>query len=46
MGYALCIVTITLDMIFLFLPFFMMKGRGVNRVIKGVIFGIFGLGVA
>jgi hypothetical protein len=46
MGYALCIVTITLDMIFLFLPFFMMKGRGVNRVIKGVIFGLFGMGVA
>ncbi|TVY58672.1 hypothetical protein LSUE1_G009458, partial [Lachnellula suecica] len=45
MGYALCIVTITLDMIFLFLPFVMLKGRGVNKTLKLYTYGIFGLGV-
>lgn len=45
MGYALCITTISLDMLFLFLPFFMLRGRGVNARIKKFIYGIFGLGV-
>jgi len=45
MGYALCITTIGLDMLFLFLPFVMLKGRGVNSTIKLYIYGIFGLGV-
>lgn len=45
MGYALCIVTITLDMLFLFVPFFMMAGRGIGSRLKLYIYGIFGLGV-
>ena len=44
-GYALCAVTITLDMIFLFVPFFMLKGRGVNSRLKSYIYGVFALGV-
>ncbi|RDW85146.1 hypothetical protein BP6252_02736 [Coleophoma cylindrospora] len=45
MGYALCIVTISLDMLFLFVPFFMLEGRGVSQRIKLYIYGLFGLGV-
>lgn len=45
MGYALCITTVCLDMLFLFLPFFMMRGRGVNSRIKLCIYTLFGLGV-
>jgi hypothetical protein len=44
-GYALCAVTITLDMLFLFVPFFMLHGRGVNSRLKLYIYGIFSLGV-
>jgi rhodopsin domain-containing protein len=32
-------------MLFLFIPFFMLKGRGVNNRLKLYIYGIFGLGV-
>ncbi|RDW78011.1 hypothetical protein BP5796_05863 [Coleophoma crateriformis] len=45
MGYALCLVTISLDMLFLFVPFFMLKGRGVSQRVKLYIYGLFGLGV-
>lgn len=45
MGYALCIVTISLDMLFLFVPFFMLSGRGVSKTLKRYIYTIFGLGV-
>ncbi|KAL3419515.1 P-type ATPase [Phlyctema vagabunda] len=45
MGYALCIVTISLDMLFLIVPFLMLKGRGVNSRIKLGIYAIFTLGV-
>lgn len=45
MGYALCIVTISIDMLFLFVPFFMLKGRGVSSRIKTYIYSILGLGV-
>lgn len=45
MGYALSIVTVALDMLFLFLPFVMMRGRGLNSTLKVYIFAIFGLGV-
>jgi hypothetical protein len=45
MGFALCITTVCLDMLFLFLPFFMLRGRGVNSRIKSCIYGLFGLGV-
>ncbi|KAE9368272.1 hypothetical protein N431DRAFT_381593 [Stipitochalara longipes BDJ] len=44
-GFALCSVTISIDMLFLFIPFFMLKGRGVNNRLKLYIYGIFGLGV-
>jgi hypothetical protein len=32
-------------MLFLFIPFFMLKGRGVDNRLKLYIYGIFGLGV-
>lgn len=44
-GYALCITTVTLDMLFLFLPFAMLKGRGVNQRLKLYIYGLFSMGV-
>ncbi|PMD37956.1 hypothetical protein L207DRAFT_491555 [Hyaloscypha variabilis F] len=44
-GFALCSVTISIDMLFLFIPFFMLKGRGVDNRLKLYIYGIFGLGV-
>jgi hypothetical protein len=34
-----------IDMLFLFIPFFMLKGRGVNKTLKLYIYGIFALGV-
>lgn len=34
-----------IDMLFLFIPFFMLKGRGVNQRVKLYIYGIFALGV-
>ncbi len=45
MGYALYITTISLDMLFLVGPFFMLKGRKVNSRLKGYIYAIIGLGV-
>lgn len=45
MGYALCSVTISIDMLFLFVPFFMMKGRQISPRLKLYIYGVFGLGV-
>ena len=44
-GFALSGTTVSLDMLFLFVPFFMLAGRGVNKRLKIYIFGIFGLGV-
>lgn len=44
-GEALSVTTITLDMLFLFVPFFMLRGRGVNIRVKLAIFSIFGLGI-
>ncbi|PMD61178.1 uncharacterized protein K444DRAFT_527191 [Hyaloscypha bicolor E] len=44
-GFALCSVTISIDMLFLFIPFFMMKGRGINNRLKLYIYGVFCLGV-
>ena len=44
-GYALCATTISIDMLFLFVPFFMLRGRAVNSRLKTYIYGIFGLGV-
>jgi hypothetical protein len=34
-----------IDMLFLFIPFFMMKGRGINNRLKLYIYGVFCLGV-
>ncbi|KAH8755152.1 hypothetical protein BGZ57DRAFT_38811 [Hyaloscypha finlandica] len=34
-----------IDMLFLFIPFFMMKGRGINNRLKLYIYGVFSLGV-
>lgn len=45
-GFALSGTTVSLDMLFLFVPFFMLAGRGVNKRLKMYIFGVFGLGVA
>jgi hypothetical protein len=45
-GQALSGTTISLDMLFLFVPFFMLRGRGVSSRVKMYIFSIFGLGVA
>lgn len=44
-GFALSGTTVSLDMIFLFIPFFMLSGRGVNSRLKLYIYGLFGLGV-
>ena len=44
-GFALSGTTISLDMLFLFVPFFMLAGRGVSMRVKMYIYGIFGLGV-
>jgi hypothetical protein len=44
-GYALSGTTISLDMLFLFVPFFMLSGRGVSMRVKMYIYAIFGLGV-
>jgi len=44
-GIALSATTISLDMLFLFVPFFMLRGRGVHSRVKLFIYGIFGLGV-
>lgn len=44
-GFALSGTTVSLDMLFLFVPFFMLHGRGVNSRLKMYIYGIFGLGV-
>ena len=44
-GFALSGTTVSLDMLFLFVPFFMLHGRGVNSRMKIYIYGIFGLGV-
>ncbi|CZR64569.1 uncharacterized protein PAC_14467 [Phialocephala subalpina] len=44
-GFALSGTTVSLDMIFLFAPFYMLRGRGVNKTLKMYIYGIFGLGV-
>jgi len=45
-GFALSGTTISIDMLLLFVPFFMLHGRGVNSRVKMYIYGIFGLGVA
>jgi hypothetical protein len=45
-GEALSGTTISLDMLFLFVPFFMLRGRGVSSRVKMYIYSIFGLGVA
>lgn len=45
-GFALSGTTVSLDMMFLTIPFFMMKGRGLNKTLKLYIYGILGLGVA
>jgi hypothetical protein len=44
-GFALSATTVSLDMLFLFVPFFMLSGRGVSTRVKGYIYAIFGLGV-
>ncbi|KAK1991494.1 hypothetical protein LX36DRAFT_619147 [Colletotrichum falcatum] len=45
MGYALCIVTATLDVMLLISPWIMMRNRGLNSRLKLYIYGIFGLGI-
>jgi hypothetical protein len=45
-GQALAGTTILLDMVFLIVPFFLMRGRGVSRRARMYVYGIFGLGVA
>jgi hypothetical protein len=44
-GFALSGTTVSLDMLFLFVPFFMLSGRGVSTRVKMYIYAIFGLGV-
>ncbi|KAH8670169.1 hypothetical protein BGZ60DRAFT_469565 [Tricladium varicosporioides] len=44
-GYALCIVTVTLDMLFLAMPFIMLKYYKPNQRVKMYIYGIVGIGV-
>lgn len=44
-GYALCIITVTLDMLFLTLPFIMLKHYKPNSRVKLYIYGILFLGV-
>jgi hypothetical protein len=45
-GFALSGTTVSLDMLFLIIPFFMMMGRGLNSRLKMYIYSVFGLGVA
>ncbi|OHF03207.1 hypothetical protein CORC01_01591 [Colletotrichum orchidophilum] len=45
MGYALSIVTATLDGLLMVSPWIMMRGRGLNSRLKIYIYGIFGLGI-
>lgn len=45
-GEVLSVVTISIDMLFLFVPFFMIKGRGLNPRLKMYIYAIIGAGVA
>lgn len=45
MGLALCFVTFTLDILLMGSPFYMLKGRGVNKTLKKYIYGIFSLGI-
>ncbi|WYZ38500.1 hypothetical protein EsH8_III_000414 [Colletotrichum jinshuiense] len=45
MGYALSIVTATLDGLLMISPWIMMRGRGLNSRLKMYIYGIFGLGI-
>ncbi|GJC80055.1 hypothetical protein ColLi_02893 [Colletotrichum liriopes] len=45
MGYALSIVTATLDGLLMISPWLMMRGRGLNSRLKLYIYGIFGLGI-
>ena len=44
-GFALSGTTVSLDMLFLFTPFFMLAGRGLNKRLKMYIYGVFALGV-
>ena len=44
-GFALSGTTVSLDMLFLFVPLFMLHGRGVNTRLKMFIYGIFGVAV-
>lgn len=44
-GYALCIVTVTLDMLFLTMPFIMLKHYKPNPRVKMYIYGIVGIGI-
>ena len=44
-GFALSGTTVSLDLLFLFTPFWMLAGREVNPRLKLFIYGIFGLGV-
>ncbi|KAH8599177.1 hypothetical protein B0O99DRAFT_504861 [Bisporella sp. PMI_857] len=44
-GYALCIVTVTLDMLFLVMPFIMLKHYKPNPRMKMYIYGIVAIGV-
>lgn len=45
-GFALSGTTVSLDMLFLIVPFFLMKRRGLNKWLKMYIYGIIGLGIA
>ncbi|GKT52587.1 uncharacterized protein ColSpa_12768 [Colletotrichum spaethianum] len=45
MGYALSIVTATLDALLMISPWFMMRGRGLHPRLKLCIYGLFGLGI-
>ena len=44
-GYALCMITVTLDMLFLIMPFIMMKHYQPNPRVKMYIYGLVSLGV-
>ncbi|KAJ5037548.1 uncharacterized protein L3040_007720 [Drepanopeziza brunnea f. sp. 'multigermtubi'] len=46
MGLALCAVTFTLDILLMSSPWVMMKGKGLNKILKRYIYGIFSLGIA
>ena len=45
LGFALCAVTVFLDMLFLILPFFMMKASNTAPAIRKYIYALLGLGV-